>query len=52
MTMGGRRGKGGEPVLYGGLPIASFEKLVAEEALQQAGSSAHCFHLVGDRFCL
>jgi hypothetical protein len=27
--------KGGAPILYGGLPIASFEKLLAEGALQQ-----------------
>jgi hypothetical protein len=29
------RVKGGKPVVYGGLPIASFEKLLGESALQQ-----------------
>jgi hypothetical protein len=29
------RVKGGEPVVYGGMPITSFEKLVGESVLQQ-----------------
>ncbi|MDR2050174.1 MAG: hypothetical protein LBQ63_00130 [Deltaproteobacteria bacterium] len=29
------RVKGGDPVVYGGMPIASFEKLLEEETLQQ-----------------
>jgi hypothetical protein len=33
--------KGGEPVLYGGLPIASFEKLLAEGALQQTETTEY-----------
>jgi hypothetical protein len=33
--------KGGEPVLYGGLPIASFEKLLAEDALQQVETTEY-----------
>jgi hypothetical protein len=35
------RVKDGEPVLYGGLPIASFEKLLAEGALQHAETTEY-----------
>ena len=35
------RVKDGEPVLYGGLPIASFEKLLEEGVLQQAETTEY-----------
>jgi hypothetical protein len=35
------RVKGGEPVIYGGLPITSFEKLLAENALRQAEATEY-----------
>jgi hypothetical protein len=33
--------KGGEPVVYGGLPIVSFEKLLGESALQQVEATEY-----------
>ena len=35
------RVKGGEPVVYGGLPISSFEKLVADGALLQVETTEY-----------